>query len=155
MKSYHNLVCFSFVLYNVHIVAIVDTDPIVSSCVDCGRSFRTYVPDSYCNLPDGSSVTFSTPQTVSFVWSLWVWWFHEWGPLPRTRPYISTEMWHFALLYWLILFGFVHIIKWHISFFQWTFSIRIRRETKSSKEFPRFEAAGMLNCAAKASARFL
>ena len=63
MKSYHNLVCFSFVLHNVDIVAIVDTDPIVSSCVDCGRSLRTYVPDSYSNLPDGSSVTFSTPQT--------------------------------------------------------------------------------------------
>ena len=45
--------------YNVF---IVDTEPIISSCVECGRDFGTFIPDTSCNLPDGSCVTYTEPQ---------------------------------------------------------------------------------------------
>ena len=31
----------------------VHTDPVIESCVDCGRPFRTFVPETYCDLPGG------------------------------------------------------------------------------------------------------
>ena len=31
-------------------------------CIDCGRDYRTYVPDTACHLPDGGIVTYSEPQ---------------------------------------------------------------------------------------------
>lgn len=34
----------------------------ISTCVDCGQPFRTYVPDSMCKLPDGLYVTYQDPQ---------------------------------------------------------------------------------------------
>ena len=31
-------------------------------CNACGRPFRTYVPDSFCVLPNGGMVTYVDPQ---------------------------------------------------------------------------------------------
>ena len=41
---------------------VVHTEPVVSTCVGCSRSFRTYVPDTICHLPGGGSVFYPSPQ---------------------------------------------------------------------------------------------
>ena len=41
----------------------VRTDPVIKKCEDCGRPFRTYVPETYCELPGGGSVFYCDPQT--------------------------------------------------------------------------------------------
>lgn len=45
-------------------ISIVDTEPVISTCADCGQPYRTYVPDSICNLPNGGSVTYTEPQLL-------------------------------------------------------------------------------------------
>ena len=50
----HNL--YSLSLFVVH------TEPVVSTCVQCSRSFRTYIPDTICHLPGGRSVFYPSPQ---------------------------------------------------------------------------------------------
>ena len=41
---------------------VVYTEPVIESCTDCDRDFRTYVPDPFCCLPDGGTVTYKDPQ---------------------------------------------------------------------------------------------
>ena len=41
---------------------VVYTEPVIEICHDCGRQFRTYVPDSFCKLPNGGCVSYCTPQ---------------------------------------------------------------------------------------------
>ena len=38
-------------------------ETVLKECVDCGREFRTYVPETMCILPDGGSVFYNEPQT--------------------------------------------------------------------------------------------
>ena len=42
----------------------VETETVVTDCSMCGKHFRTYVPETICNLPDGGSVFYSEPQTM-------------------------------------------------------------------------------------------
>ena len=42
----------------------VHTDCVIKACADCSRSFRTYVPDTMCTLPDGGSVFYRDPQLL-------------------------------------------------------------------------------------------
>ena len=41
---------------------LVCTEAVIQKCIQCGRPFRTYVPNSMCYLPDGAIVTYSEPQ---------------------------------------------------------------------------------------------
>ena len=34
----------------------------IRTCIECGRSYRTYVADLSCSLPNGSVVTYNAPQ---------------------------------------------------------------------------------------------
>ncbi|XP_019859118.1 PREDICTED: uncharacterized protein LOC109587313 isoform X1 [Amphimedon queenslandica] len=39
-----------------------ETEPVIKCCIECGRNFRTFIPDTSCNLPDGSCVVYTEPQ---------------------------------------------------------------------------------------------
>ena len=49
-----------FLIY-LHAV-LIHTETVIQSCEDCGKPFRTYVPDTICHLPDGGQVTYREPQ---------------------------------------------------------------------------------------------
>ena len=38
------------------------TEPVLYKCMDCGRDYRTYVPGTDCELPDGSVQRHQEPQ---------------------------------------------------------------------------------------------
>ena len=43
---------------------IVCTECTIEKCIECGRDFRTYVPNSVCKLPDGNYVTYADLQLL-------------------------------------------------------------------------------------------
>ena len=43
--------------------ALVETEPVIQQCIECSRNYRTYIPGTICNLPDGLSVFYPTAQT--------------------------------------------------------------------------------------------
>lgn len=47
----------------VIICCAAQTETVFKECVDCGREFRTYVPETMCILPDGGSVFYNELQT--------------------------------------------------------------------------------------------
>lgn len=40
------------------------TECTIEKCMECGRDFRTYVPNSVCKLPDGNYATYADPQLL-------------------------------------------------------------------------------------------
>lgn len=41
---------------------VAHTVSVIENCMECSRPFRTFVPDSICELPDGSCVSYKDPQ---------------------------------------------------------------------------------------------
>ena len=64
MKSHSTmLIQFHWVMVIVSHIAIIETETVVSQCGDCGRDYRTYVPETICTLPDGGTVFYREAQT--------------------------------------------------------------------------------------------
>lgn len=40
------------------------TDPVIRPCGDCGREYRTYIPDTTCVLPGGINFSYVDPQVL-------------------------------------------------------------------------------------------
>ena len=53
------IVIFSIIYTNCFIEC---TQAIIALCIECGRKYRTYVPDSICSLPNGGLVSYKEPQ---------------------------------------------------------------------------------------------
>ena len=51
-------------VYVIPLSVSVHTECVISSCAECNRKFRTYVPETVCVLPDGSSVFYRDAQML-------------------------------------------------------------------------------------------
>ncbi len=46
-------------------LCIVYTKPVIQNCVDCSRCYRTYIPGTVCELPDGNGAfIYDEPQNT-------------------------------------------------------------------------------------------
>ena len=64
--------------------ALIETEPVIQQCDECARDFRTYIPGTICNLPDGHSVFYADPQTINVLCVMSM-------PMPDLWTWISSQ----------------------------------------------------------------
>ena len=57
----------------------MNTKAIVASCQECGRDYFTYIPDTNCQMPDGSKLFYQEAQLLCPVCDSeeFGWWFNQ------------------------------------------------------------------------------
>ena len=71
MRSYNNAIYLP-------LSSLVSTKAKVSACQGCARDFYTYIPDTDCKMPDGSTLFYQDPQLLCPLCDdqEFGWWFH-------------------------------------------------------------------------------
>ena len=92
-----NVITTINIIITIIYLLTVSTKAKVASCQGCGKNFYTYIPDTNCLMPDGSSLFYQEPQLLcplcddhEFGWWYNVDLFPEFKA--RVRPYWTIKV---------------------------------------------------------------